>query len=190
MIGGKHLYHIHGFIAGVATEIPANTLLTVGNYYAVVIKYVDTDVSVFGADTTFSTSYYENGYAWKAEVADDFIDKIDGAAGSGAFSDLMFVVYSTQDVFIIETEVKFNETAGDNAEFQIFIEDSGMKITDIVTGHESMFGTEHEENMQQRPSLMQKGGKIECYYNDDPTDSISLSTFEFRYYFVPQQTNG
>ena len=61
LIGGKRLYKVDRFVAGVALEIPGNTILTPNNYYALMIKYVDTDVSVYGANTSYSTNYYNNG---------------------------------------------------------------------------------------------------------------------------------
>lgn len=191
LVGGKQLYHVHGFIAGVASEIPGNTLLTVGNYYSVVIKYVDTDVTVFGADTTFSTSYYNNGYAWDADTGDaDEIEIISGAAGAGAYSDLMFKVFSVQEVWITGTELKLDAAAGSNAQFQIFVEDSGMKVTDIIAGHESKFGTEHVKDLSLRPILMESGAKMECYYNDDPTDSVLEVAFKMTYFYAPNGANN
>ena len=188
--GGKQLYHIHGIIAGPALEIPSNELLTVGNYYAIVLKYVDTDVNVYGANTLFNISYYTNGYAWTAATGDSLIDIVPGASGSGAFSDCMFAVYSTQPIYINETEIKLNIDAGSGASFSIFVEDSDMKVTDIITNDETKFGDEHEEDVSTRPIYMGKGAKNECYYNDDARDLVDNITFEMRYYFEPPTVNG
>lgn len=190
LIGGKQLHHLHGFVAGTALEIPANDILTVGNYYAIVLKHNGTDVAVYGADTTNSISYYNSGYAWSAATADGLIDIIPGAAGAGAYSDLMFVVFSTQDIWIAEVELKFDNAPNGSSQFQIFIEDAGMKITDIVTAHESKFGDEHIEGMELRPAFMAKGGKCEAYHNDDPTDAVTDATFEMRYLYIPPTVNN
>ncbi|MCK5606917.1 hypothetical protein KAR91_33755 [Candidatus Pacearchaeota archaeon] len=189
LAGGKHLYVVNDFIAGVALEIAGNTLLTENNYYALVLKYVDTDVTVYGPDTTLSFDFYTSGYAWKAEVADDLIDIIPGAAGAGAYSDIMFGIFSTQDIYIVEGEIKLDTTAGGNANFHMFIEDTEMSMTDMVTIGEMQFSSNHKEDVKLRPVFVEKGGKFEVYYNDDPTDSVSTAVLEMRYLYIPPTVN-
>ena len=192
LLGGKRKYHIDDFIAGVALEDPDNTLLTVGNYYAIVIKYVDTNVSIFGPNTAFETDYYANGYAWSAEVADDLIDKIDGAVGSGAYSDLMFQIFSTQDVYVVDTGMFASTAPGINSDVAIFAEDSQMGIVDIPASlQKGGFGrTEFLMDLSSRPIFLEEGGKWEAYYSDDPSDNVANILFSVGYYFIPPTVNG
>ena len=60
----------------------------------------------------------------------------------------------------------------------------------MITGHESKFGTENEEDFSQRPVFMGSGAKMECYYNDVPTDSVTDITFEMRYFYAPDGANN
>lgn len=192
LLGGKRKYHIDEFIAGVALEHPDNTPLTVGNYYGLVIKYVDTDVSIFGPNTAFETDYYSSGYAWKAEVADDYIDKIDGAVGSGAYSDLMFQIFSSQDVYVVDTAMFASSAPGINSDIAIFAEDSQMRIVDIPASlQKGGFGrTQLSMDLSSRPVFLEEGGKWEAYYNDDPEDGTDTILFSMGYYFIPPTTYG
>ena len=192
LLGGKHNYHIDEFIAGTALENPSNTILTVGNYYAIVLRYVDTNVSVYGPDTTYSTNYYTNGYAWKAEVADNLIDLLPGAAGAGAYSDLMFKVYSAQDVYVTRITILSDSAHGADSSFAVLIEDENMSIIhDLVTSKQGGFGrTEVDLDFNARPAYLPIGGKIETYYNDDSGDSISKIMFIIHYLYVPPTVNG
>jgi len=164
--GGKRKYHIDEFIAGTALEHPSNTLLTIGNYYSIVLKYVDTDVTVYGPDTTFSTDYYTNGYAWKAETADNLIDVIPGAAGAGAYSDLMFQIFSIQDVYITNITLLADSAPGNNASVSIFSEDSNMGIVDIAsTSQTGGFGrTELSYDLTIRPRIFRERWKIRIIF--------------------------
>ena len=189
--GGKRQYHINNFVAGVALEVPANTLLNSGNYYALVLKYVDTDVTIFGPDTTFSTNYYSSGYAWKAETGDNLIDVIPGAAGSGAFSDLMFQIFSTQDIYIVNLELLFDAAPGTGMHVSFLVEDDNMLITDVIDSAAlGGFDKVLIYDTSLRPVFMVKGGKLEAYYDDDPTDSVGVALFELTYLFIPPTVNG
>ncbi len=189
--GGKRQYHINNFVAGVALEIPANTILTSGNYYALVLKYVDTDVTVYGPDTTFSINYYESGYAWKAETGDSLIDVIPGAAGSGAYSDLMFQIFSTQDIYIVNLELLFDESPGTGMHVSFFVEDDNMKITDVIDSAAlGGFDKVLIYDTALRPVFLIKGGKLEAYYDDDSTDSVGVALFELTYLYIPPTVNG
>lgn len=192
LIGGKRNYHIDELIAGVALEIPSNTILTIGNYYALVLKYVDTNVTVYGANTTFSIDYYTNGYAWKAEVADNLIDIIVGAAGAGAYSDLEFQIFSTQDIYIVNSSLFSDVAPGNDANASVFIEDQNMKVTDIIASSQKggLGRITVAFDTMLRPIFMKKGGKIETYYNDDPTDSVSVILFTMDYLFIPPTIYG
>ena len=192
LIGGKRKYHIDEFIAGTAPEKPDNTLLTVGNYYALVLKYVDTDVIVYGPDTTIANNYYTSGYGWKAETANDLIDIIPGANGAGAYSDLMFQIFSTQDVYIINAHLLVDAAPGGDADVAIFSEGANMEIDDIVASvQKGGFGrTELIYDISCCPSFLENGGKFEAYYNDDPTDDVTSASFSMQYKFIPPTVYG
>lgn len=190
--GGKRVYHSDDFVAGTALEIPSNTLLDVDHYYSVVGKYVDTDITVYGGNTTFEVDYYTNGYAWKTDVADNFIDKIDGAHGSGAYSDFAFEIYSTQDVNIIKTDIVQDSAAGANAWATINAEDKNMDITSVpAVVQKGGFGrTGMSLDQANRPVFLEKGGKYEVNFNDDATDSLTKILFSMSYWFIKEDANG
>ena len=192
LIGGKRKYHIDGFIAGTAPEKPDNTLLTTGNYYAIVLKYVDTDVVVYGPDTTIGFNYYTSGYGWKAETANNLIDIIPGAAGAGAYSDLMFQIFSTQDVYIVNAHLLTDSAPGTDADVAIFSEGANMEIDDIIASVQTGgFGrTELPYDIRHCPSFLENGGKFEAYFNDDPTDAVTMAAFSMQYKFIPPTVYG
>lgn len=184
LVGGKRLYDIPGFVAGTALEIPTNTLLTVGNFYAITIHYVDTDVSVYGPDETFD-DYYVNGYAFTAANTAAVIAQVGGAASQ---NDLMFVIYSTQDAYVSLVLKSLDAAPGANALDYIYIEDANMSITDIVSG--ATRPPQIRELDFTIPVFLEKGSKFEVYYNDDPSDSVSLMDLLIRYAYIPQAING
>jgi hypothetical protein len=190
--GGKRKYLVNRFIAGTALENPDNTILNVDNYYAIVLKYVDTDVTVYGPNTLYSVNYYTSGYGWKAEIADNLIDVIPGAAGAGAYSDIMFQIFSTQDVYITKMELWPDAAPGNNAEVSVFSEDSNMMITDIALyaqrGGTSV--TSLVKDLSLKPIFLECGGKFEAYHNDDPQDDIEHALFVFEYLFIPPTVHG
>lgn len=182
LIGGQRLYTIRAFIAGTALEIPENTLLNVGNYYAITLHYIDTDISVYGPDETIQ-NYYTNGYAFTTTAENVDITAV------GADIDLMFGVYSTQNVFL-NTVLKFYDAApGSDSTEHIFIEDSEMTITDIITGESTPQQTTLAE-FRDRRFYLPKGGKFEIYHNDDFSDSTTQITALMGYLYVPPIANG
>ncbi len=184
LLGGQRLYVVNDFVAGVAGEIPTNITLTAGNYYIVTLNYVDTNVSVYGPDTSFATNYYANGFAFTAP------DEATAITATGANSDLMFGILSTQDVYLIGFLQTINATPGINAEFNILVEDSGMAITDIPTiGAAAAVQTLHPD-LSLRPMTLEKGGKFEIYYNDDFTDSVTAIGLTISYLYVPPVVNS
>jgi hypothetical protein len=196
--GGKRVYHIDNFTVGTALEHPNNDVLTVGNYYAITVHHVDTNVDVFGPDTTFSTNYYTNGYAFSTPAEGTDITKISGAAGGGAYSDIMFAVFSTQKIYLVGYHLHFSDASGGNvvtgreSSWFTFVEDENMIMTSIATlhgGHPVLDGV-YEEDFSWRPIEMNKGGKFEVYYNDDLTDSVYEIELEYFYLHVPPIVNG
>ncbi|MCK5613613.1 hypothetical protein KAR91_67715 [Candidatus Pacearchaeota archaeon] len=181
--GGKRLYSINNFIAGVALEIPSNTLLTPDNYYIITLNYIDTDVSVYGPDSSFSIQYYNNGYAFTAP------DEATAITAIGEFNNCMFGILSTQDVFV-NTLLKFYDSApGSLARESVFVEDKNMVITGIVL-NDILAQIFQEFEFKDRVFPMPKGSKFEIYYNDDFSDSVSLSTLLIGYMYKPPIING
>jgi hypothetical protein len=181
--GGKKLYSIKTFVAGVALEIPTNELLTVGNYYAVTLHYVDTNVSVYGPNSSFSYQYYNNGYAFTTP------DEVSVITAVGTYNDLMFGIFSTQDCYVNTIVKFFDATPGVNATEQVFVEDENRSITNIVVGDfRPLPAIEAEFN--NRPTYLPKGGKFEVYYNDDFSDSVSVASVLMGYIYKPGDVNG
>ena len=183
LLGGKRLYTVKNFVAGVALEIPDNTILNEDHYYAIVIKWVDTDTSIYGPDPSFNINYYNNGYAFTAPNDSTPITKL------GEFNDCMFGIYSTQDAFL-NTIIKFyNAVPGSAASEQLFIEDKDMVITDIAVG-ESTPQQVVEAEFRDRQFRIPKGGKFEVYHNDDFGDSTTIISLLIGYIFEPPEING
>lgn len=183
LIGGKRLYIIKNFVAGPAIEIPTNQLLTVGNYYIITLNHVDTNVSVYGPDSSFSINYYTNGYAFTAP------DEATAITALGAYNDLMFGILSTQDVYLTGFDQFLDAAPGNDSETNIFVEDSDMGITNIsALGGRSAQAIEADISL--RPMFLEKGGKFELYYNDDASDSVSSIGLTMSYLYVPPTVNG
>lgn len=198
LTGGVRLYHIEEFITGVALERPSNNVLTTGNYYAISIHYVDTNTAVYGPDTTYSINYYNSGYAFNTSAENVDITVIAGVAGGGAYSDLMFGIFSAQDCYLISHHLHFNAesggpaSTGSLANWLTFIEDANMSIQSLMTthgGHAIIDGDYHEE-FDWRPPLLERGGKFEVYYNDDFTDNVAGVELEFFYLYVSPVVHG
>jgi len=183
--GGKRLYHLHSsFTAGTSKNIPTNELLIPGNYYIIELKYVDTNVSVYGPDTSFATDYYVNGYAFTAP------DEATAITAIGTYSDIMFTIQSMQDIYILHIDWKFDAAPNGSSDLFVFLEDTNMSITDVITDHEEKPDQTESEDVSIRPMFMEDGGKCEFYYNDDFTDSVSTMTCKMTYLFEPPTVNG
>lgn len=181
LLGGKRMYHIDGFVAGPALEIPSNELLTMGNYYAITLHYVDTNTSVYGPDPSID-DYYSNGYAFTAP------DESTAITATGAGEDLMFLIFSTQDVYIAQFLQFIDAAPNGGSDTSLFIEDLNMAVTDILIS-----GVRGQQTVIQnlpRPYLMEKGGKFEQYYNDDFTDNVTEISLSMQYYFELKPTNN
>jgi hypothetical protein len=187
--GGRRLYSAAGLVAGVALEIPSNTLLTPNNYYALTINYVDTDVNVYGPNTTFSTNYYTNGYAFFTSAENVDITTIAGAAGAGAYSDLAFGIFSTQDIYITSFFQFLDAAPGSLTETSVYVENSSMGIEAIITQGARAVAQIFAE-LGRRPYFMDKGGKFEQHYNDDFTDSVTGISLTMGFLYIPPTVNG
>jgi hypothetical protein len=180
--GGKRFYNI-GFAAGVALEIPSNILLNENNYYALTINYVDTEVNVYGPDTSFSYQYYNNGYAFTTP------DKSTAITAIGTYSDLMFVIYSTQDVYLTQYYQAIDAAPGSNANTNVFIEGPNMEITGILATNTRPIQFVSAD-LAFKPYIVLKGGKFEQYYNDDFADSVGTINMQVGYLYQPMNVNG
>jgi len=179
--GGKRQYHIDGFVAGTAEEIPANELLTVDNYYLITLNYVDTNISVYGPNPAWN-DYYESGYAFTAP------DEATAITATGAQEDIQFLIYSVQDVYV-SNFVQFMDAApGSNSRWLMNIEDENMRITGVIAS--GTIGQQAINKEFSRPYKMVKGSKFELNYNDDASDSVTQISLNFQYFFIPLTANG
>jgi len=147
--------HMHGVAHGVAKELPTNTLLTPGNYYAVVFEYVDVDVNIFGADPTLGVDYYPNGYAFTVP------DTVTPIVAVGVNQDCMFKLLTVQDTWVERVTVTENGT--NEAHVLVQLEDLGMKsrVLGLGDAQDSMVFDQGKQ-----PAYLPAGGKLEVYYAD------------------------
>lgn len=183
LVGGKRQYHVDDFIAGVALEMPGNEVLVPDNYYALTLNYIDTDIEVYGPDTSIG-SYYTNGFSFTAP------DETTAITATGANEDLQFGIFSTQDVYLINLLQIFDDVPGVNSRVLANVEQSDMSILNsvIVQGIQGIQTV--DQSFLARPYFMEKGGKFEFNYNDDPDDSVSTVDIFWQYFFIPSIPNG
>ena len=179
LIGGKRKYHLEKFMAGVALEIPDNTLLTVANYYAIVIKYIDTDVKIYGGNASFSRQYYPSGYAFTAPDDSTAITKL------GEFNHLQFHVFSTQDCYLNTLVKNYDGTPGPNSSEVVLVEDKDMHNSSIILGDHKPRQAIIAE-FKDRVFLLSKGSKFEVNHSDDVTDDTTQIAIVMGYVFEPQ----
>ncbi len=189
LLGGFRVYHVHQFTAGINKSVPSNELLNIGHYYIFQIEYVDTDVNVYGPDTSFGTQYYNNGFAFTAPDESTAISATTAPADS-AYSDLMFGIFSAQDVYFTSVTWRFDAAPNGGSAIHVFLESTDMKITDVVVDHEVAPEQEFTTDISLRPMLLEDGGKLEFYYNDDHTDSVSKVIGEAKFLYEPPIVNG
>lgn len=184
LVGGQRLYHLHHFAAGVAEEIPTNNLLNINHYYALTLHYVDTEVNMYGPNTSFLTKYYTNGYAFTAASTAGVMTAI------GAYSDLMFTIFSTQDVFMYAMDARADELPNGNAEFHAAVEDKYMTTTDVIHTHGVYVPQQNSLDLTYCPVKIPKGGKFELDYGDDASDSVTKIALSMSYKYQPPTING
>ena len=184
LLGGKRTYHIEEFTAGLDKAVPGTKVLTVNNYYLLELKYVDTDVSVYGADTSFNNNYYTNGFACTAP------DEATPITAIGEFSDLMFGIMSAQEVYFTKVGWRFNAEPNGNSSIIVVLEDINMDVTDVVIDHEAAPEQSFDTDISLRPMHLDVGGKLEFYYDDDPLDSVTNVRGEVQFLYVPPVVNG
>ena len=169
---GINLYHVDGFAAGIAPEIPANALLNIGNYYAFTINYVDVDVDVYGPDASFGVKYYRDGYAFTAANESAAITRI----GDG-LNHLMFIISFIQDVEVRGIEVRYYDSSGNEvlsdilSSSTIYIEDTNMDIKSAIMLPSNGLGTTALD-ISSAPESAEAGSKVEIYYSSAPNDAV------------------
>ncbi|MCP4001958.1 MAG: hypothetical protein GY727_13700, partial [Gammaproteobacteria bacterium] len=155
LVGGKRTYHIDKFVAGTALEIPTNELLNIGNYYAITIHYDDTEVNVYGANTSFNNDYYVNGYAFTAPDESTAITKL------GQYNDIMFCIHSTQDAWLVAFGLRADAVPNGGSEITCYTEDNNMmRVNPLLTGVQP--AEENKIDVSGRPAFLVKGGKFEA----------------------------
>ena len=182
--GGKRLYHLEEFYAGVNKVEPSNKVLTPGNYYILELKHIDTDVSIYGPDTSFGINYYNNGYCFTTP------DEATPITSMGPFSDIMFGIMSAQEVYFIKIGWRFDAVPNGNSGLSVFLENKDMKITDIILDHEHSPEQAFVFNAETRPFRLEDGGKLEFYYSDDYSDNVSKVSGEATFWYEPPVVNG
>jgi hypothetical protein len=181
LLGGKRMYHLDEFVAGVALEIPGNEVLIPNNYYAITIHYVDTDVNVYGPNEAW-VDYYVNGYGFTTP------DEVTAPTAMGADKDIQFIIFSTQEVYIFEVTIVSDGLPGHDSITTLYIEDENMVRTDVlVSGIHAVPVVTAE---LKRPFKMVKGGKLEQEYNDSIGDDVSEINLIMSYFFIPPTVNG
>ena len=189
LIGGFRVYHVHQFTAGIRKSVPSNELLNVGHYYVIQLEYVDTDVSVYGPDTSFSTQYYNNGFAFTAPDEATAISATTEPVDN-TYSDLMFGIFSTQDVYFTSVTWRFDGEPNGNSAIHVFLESPDMEITDVVVDHEVAPEQTFTTDISFRPMKLEDGGALEFYYNDDHTDPVTKVIGEAKFFYEPPLVNG
>lgn len=172
--GGERLYHIEEFFCGAEKSIPTNKLIKIDNYYLIELIWVDTDVNVYGPDPSLGIDYYNSGFAFTAA------DEATPISAIGEFSNLMFAILSTQDVYIVEVSWRFDADPGGESQMAVFAEDNNMQISGVVVDHEHSPEAEFTADLRFRPMLLVDGGKLEYYFNDDPRDLVTFINTEMQ----------
>jgi hypothetical protein len=188
LIGGKRLYDIYEFIAGTALEIPGNTTITNDNYYALVLRYVDTDVTVFGANTTYSNQYYNSGYAFTATNNITVMSQI------GTYNDICFGIFAAEDAYLNTLITQYRQSDGSaaapglDAVEIVNIENRNMYITDYLVGASRPQPFVIAEFKDTRP-YMPKGSKLEVNHTDDSSDNVNSVSVFIGYLYQEIDTN-
>lgn len=176
---GKHLYHMKEFNAGQDKSSLTNELLIIDNYYIIELKYVDTNVTVYGSKDAFSTDFYKDGFAFNTS------GESIGISAAGQYSDLMFGIMSRQAIYLTKIAWRFDAQPGEHSQISVFLEDAELTITDMVIDCEHDPDKSFVSDLSRRPMLVKDGGKIEYSYNDDFSDSVTKVNVELSFLHVP-----
>ena len=187
--GGEDLYDIKEFVAGTAKEIPANNPLKIGNYYAITLHYINTDVNIFGTDTTLETSYYNNGYAFTTPAENVNITRVPGVVGNGQFSNWLFGIFSTQDVYITNYNQVMDNAPGNNAQVSAYFDDIDLGISNVARVGSGVMQQE-QVDLRLRPMFLVDGGRFSLIYYDDLSDDVTTLRLIMSYLYIPHNTYG
>ena len=185
LLGGLRVYPIKEFVAGAAIGVTGNTLLNVGNYYALTINYVDTEFSLYGRDNCgVGVTCYNNGFAFNAADEATNLTKV------GTYNSLNFAIFSVQDVYLINARGTTDDEPGDNSSFSWY-----TKTTDYKRFNTLVASTRGRELLQfsdlaLMPPFIEKGGMLKAEYNDDFTDDVTEIEMGMRYLYEPPIVNG
>ena len=182
--GGKRIYHLERFFAGINKSNPNNETINIDNYYILELEYVDTDVTVYGNDTSISVDRYLNGFAFSTP------NEAIAITSAGQYANIMFGIFSSQDVYVSSVSWRFNADPNGNSSILVFLEDSNLSITDVIVDHEGSPEKSFVFDSEFRPMLLADGGKLEFYYNDDFTDSVERITGQAIFLYEPPVVNG
>lgn len=181
---GLRIYHLEGFTAGVDKSAPDNVPVNPDNYYILELKWVDTDVNVYGADTSRGVNYYQSGFAFTAP------DESTPIASLGEFADIMFGVMSTQPVYMLDVGWAFDSEPNGGSSILVHLKDRTGSISGTVIDHEANPEREFSTDLTARPMLLEDGGHLAFGYNDDPLDSVGRVRGEVRFLHEPPDVNG
>jgi len=181
--GGKNLYHLENFICGAAKEIPFNQPITENNYYALVFRYVDIDATLYGSNPILQHEFYNNGFAFNCPDLTTPINSL------GAFHDISFGIFASQDVFLLLGELKLDAVANSDASILFMSQNAEFKNT-VYAINERNFGEELKETFDFRPQFLEDGTKVAMIYTDGATDNVHNATIEIRYLYEELPTHG
>lgn len=181
LISGIRSYNIFEFVAGVALEIPGNVILNTSNYHAIILRHLNGTINVYGPVAAWD-DYYKSGYSFNAK------NKTSPINATGTDEDIMFGIYSTQDVYFSKFIQVIDAVPNGQSETTLYIEDSNMYRESVIIS-----GTKAQQFVEQDiplPYYMEKGSKFEQEYNDDFTDNVSEISLVIQYYYIPEPVNG
>jgi len=167
---GKRFYVIEDLMVGISSQ----NYLTPGNYYGLVLKYIDSEVKVYGSDVAGTKSYI-NGYSFTCPDTATNINQLGN-------SDLNFGIFSIKDVWIDKIEFRADSQPGNKASYYIYKESNG-KIDDLVSVISNAPEQYKDFDLQDRPIFLAAGDKIELYYSDGVTDIVERVGLDIRYYY-------
>lgn len=182
--GGNRVYHLEDLTAGIDKSDPNNISININNYYIIEFKWIDTDVSIYGADTSLGKQFYVNGFAFTAP------DEATPITAISEFSDIMFGVYSTQEVYLTNVGWAFDNAPNGGSSILATLRDLFPKTTDTIVDHEEVPEKDFDFNLSERPMYLLDGGHMGVDYNDDPLDSVNLFRGEFTFLYKPPVVNG
>jgi len=100
----------------------------------------------------------------------------------------MFIVFSTQDVYLFEVTVLADDVPNGNTKTTFYVEDENMRRTDVLVS--GIKAVQAITTQLPRPFFVVKGSKMEQEYNDDFTDPVSSINLITSYYFIPPTVHG